>query len=392
MADHVTEPIPGPQAFASSGTAAEQSQAAILLAMGMQLRGDPASLRVRAEVTRDVPEMRVFSGEDLERFPLPPLSSATTRFTRTDLLRRMPAALSYTTRTAAPETARGLDPAARAARADLAEGVYRTGSPELAAALFEGSLSAPEPLVRVAAAASYLELSTDPRNLIGILTEGVASDDRLVHDVAATALARVAPTHPSLAPPAEDLLPTVANAGSTAGPPQSDALLVHGTWAQSYAWWQPGGDFHSYLRGLRPGLYAAPDRFDWSGGYSDAARLIAAEDLREWVARHQMDGLQLFTHSHGGSVSMLASQAGMNSAAMVLLSCPVHADKYYPDFGHVKRVVSIRVRMDLVILADRGGQRFRDSRIEENVLPVWFNHSASHEPDIWSRHNVPRMI
>jgi predicted alpha/beta-hydrolase family hydrolase len=105
-----------------------------------------------------------------------------------------------------------------------------------------------------------------------------------------------------------------------------------------------------------------------------------------------MDGLGLFTHSHGGSAAMLATQAGMNVGELVLLSCPVHAHKYYPEFGHAKRIVSIRVRMDLVILADRGGQRFKDARIEENVLPVWFNHSASHDPKVWQDHDVPRMI
>lgn len=105
-----------------------------------------------------------------------------------------------------------------------------------------------------------------------------------------------------------------------------------------------------------------------------------------------MDGGGLFTHSHGGSAAMLATQAGMNVGEMVLLSCPVHAHKYYPDFRHAKRIVSIRMRMDLVILADRGGQRFQDPRIEENVLPVWFNHSASHDPKVWHDHDVPRMI
>lgn len=84
MADNVVEPIPGPQAFAASGAAAEQSQAAILLAMGMQLRGDPSSLRARAEVTADAGGISVFSSDDLERFPLPPLRSAVTRFSPPD--------------------------------------------------------------------------------------------------------------------------------------------------------------------------------------------------------------------------------------------------------------------------------------------------------------------
>jgi hypothetical protein len=376
MAVSVVEPIPGPRAFAASGPAAEQSQAAILLAMGMQLRGDPSSLRARAEATAGAGGISVFSSDDLERFPLPPLRSAVTRFSPPEAA----PVLGGMVREPAAEYALG------GARAELAQQVYNDGSPASAAALFEASLRSPEPLVRVAAASSYLEVSTDPAPLISTLAAGVGGPDPLVRDVAATALARVDPAHPALAPLLDG---RPAPAGE---PSQSDALLVHGTWARRFPWWQTGGDFHTYLEALSPALYDGPDRFDWTGGYSDAARALAGSELRRWVAERRMDGLDLFTHSHGGSAAMLATQAGMHVGRLVLMSCPVHAHKYYPDFRHVKRVVSIRVRMDLVILADRGGQRFRDPRIEENVLPLWFNHSATHDPEVWKRHDVPRMI
>ena len=58
---------------------------------------------------------------------------------------------------------------------------------------------------------------------------------------------------------------------------------------------------------------------------------------------------------------------------------PVHVPKYLPNFSQVSKVVSIRVRADLVILADRGGQRFHP-KITEHVLPIWFDHSAPHDP------------
>jgi len=38
----------------------------------------------------------------------------------------------------------------------------------------------------------------------------------------------------------------------------------------------------------------------------------------------------------------------------------VHWPKYTPQFDLVQNVVSIRVHLDLVILADRGGQEFSD--------------------------------
>ena len=91
---------------------------------------------------------------------------------------------------------------------------------------------------------------------------------------------------------------------------------------------------------------------------------------------------------------MLASQGhDMRMNTLVLLSCPVHWDEYWPDFTHVNKVVSIRVKLDLVILADRGGQRFpSNSMIVENVLPVWFNHSLTHDPETWQAYNIPSMI
>jgi hypothetical protein len=70
----------------------------------------------------------------------------------------------------------------------------------------------------------------------------------------------------------------------------------------------------------------------------------------------------------------------------------VHVPKYLPDFGRTTKVVSIRVHLDLVILADLGGQRFRHPHIHENVLPIWFDHGASHNPEVWREHNVPAML
>lgn len=66
----------------------------------------------------------------------------------------------------------------------------------------------------------------------------------------------------------------------------------------------------------------------------------------------------------------------------------------YADLDFVRPVLEdgIRVRADLVIMLDGGGQRFRDARIRENVLNLWFNHSATHEPGVWRTHRVPSMI
>ena len=76
----------------------------------------------------------------------------------------------------------------------------------------------------------------------------------------------------------------------------------------------------------------------------------------------------------------------------MLLSCPVHWPQYTPEFALVNRVISIHVHLDLVILADGGGQRFYDPRIEEHVLPRWFDQSLSHAPATWQQNNVPAWL
>ena len=241
-------------------------------------------------------------------------------------------------------------------------------------------------LVRVAAASTSFDVLVDAGRLAGpVLIEGTYSEDALVRDVAATALARVAPDHPRII----ELTRQGALIGE--GRPANTSLIVHGTWARNATWWQPGGDFHDYLlNNVDSSLYAGFDRYDWSGGYSDHARAIAALELVDWTMQMNWYQPDLFTHSHGGNVAMLANRA-MDIGRLVLLSCPVHKNAYWPNFGRVQKVVSIRVHMDLVILADRGGQRFRDPNIEENVLPLWFDHSNTHDPNTWVDQDIPSM-
>jgi pimeloyl-ACP methyl ester carboxylesterase len=271
--------------------------------------------------------------------------------------------------------------------ARLAERLYEQPSLSAAADLLATCLGHADELVRVAAAASYFELSVETRRLLRVLARGTRSNEELVRGVAATALARIAPEHRRL----REL--TSGTAPAQVSEPAHTSLLVHGTFARNNVWWQPGGDFHEYLRShVRPDLYGAPDRFAWSGGYSDAARLLGASDLRTWLDYRGLSRPDFFTHSHGGGLAMLASQAGLDIGSLVMLSCPVHPHKYQPDFGRVGKVVSIRVRLDLVILADRGGQRFQHPQVEEHVLPIWFDHFATHYPQVWQAHNVPTML
>lgn len=367
------------------------SQAATLLLIGAHLRGDTVAVRARAEASGKLlhpvarRRFQAIPPSDLNQLGFPRLPAGAPRL-QPEALQRV-AGVRFAS-APAPTPSRGEARTATATLRRAANMFYRDANHETAGALVEVTLRHPRELVRVAAAASYFLVAADPSRAIAILARGVLSRDPLTRDVAATALARVEPRHPVLAPLLE------ARPRRSTRRRSRTSLLVHGTWARTAAWWQPpNGNFWQYLHAnVDPNLYGAQDRFDWSGGYSVAARALGGARLNTWVQQHNLAGLDLFAHSHGGSVSMVASQAGTPVGRMILLSCPVHWPQYMPAFNHVNRVISIRVHLDLVILADGGGQRFYDPRIEEHVLPLWFDHSLSHDPATWQQYNVPAWL
>jgi hypothetical protein len=385
-------PVAGPEAFRDLQQRDHVlSQAATLLLIGAHLRGDPvatepaAGTSKRSLVAARPGALAAIPASDLSRLGFPRLAAGAPRF-RPETLQRAAGVRFAAPR--APVPSRGDQRTASASVRQAANTFYRHPSHESAGALLEVTLRHPSELVRVAAAASYVPVTTDPAPALAILEGGVRSRNALTREVAATALGRLDPRNPVLAPLLEPRRRTAR------ARPSHTSLLVHGTWALSQPWWQPpSGDFWSYYHTqVDPSLYGGGDRFDWSGGYSDGARGLAGAELHAWVDGHNLDGLDLIGHSHGGSVIMLANHAGTHIGRMILLSCPVHWPKYTPDFMRVARVISIRVHLDLVILVDGGGQRFNHPRIEENVLPLWFDHFAAHDPAVWQQFNVPAML
>ena len=379
-------------AFAQTGEESAQTQSAVLLCVG-------ALLRKKTEAPEAVVEERapveLFPEDDWEALAIPSAlldlhEHRGARYRRGLLHDDLGAMTAERLKGARDFQDPEAETTFKDVQASLSEQLSHNPDPDIAARLVENSFNHPQPLVRVAAASAGLDLfpeDEDREELLVVLVEGLDSQDDLIRELAATVLARVEPSHPRL----ESL--TLPGTEGGQGEPQHTCLLVHGTWARGNEWWQPSGDFHTYiLNEVRPDIYSQPDRYDWSGGYSDEARSIAADRLENWVTDRQLNGLDLFCHSHGGSVAMEANHASLQMNQLVLLSCPVHSDKYLPNFNQVNDVVSIRVKLDLVILADFGGQRFRDNRIRENKLPIWFNHSASHHPDVWQAHDVPSLL
>jgi len=378
MPELVNEPVPGVAAFSQSSRGAQLSQAAQLLAIGAQIRGDLDAFRGKTQPFAPTLSDDYFPREDIETLGVPLVMYDGKRFSRRELRGRGQAQMY------SPDDV----PRTTLRIREMAEQFHGSPSPEITAHLLEVSLLSPYDIVRVAAASSYFDLTSDPEGLIEVLVAGTRSPDPLAAKVSATSLAHIEPRHPRLMEMTGPDLPGLS------GAPLHTSLLVHGTWAKNEPWWQPRGDFHSYvLHDVWKDLYGAPDRFGWSGGYTDASRSLAGSDLGNWLATHSAHDASLMAHSHGGSVSMLASHvSGITMNKLVLLSCPVHMPKYMPNFSAIGKVVSIRVKMDLVILADRGGQRFKHPQIDEHVLPIWFDHSATHDVSVWKKYNVTAML
>ena len=342
------EPVSGRSAFDTPGAAALQSRAAFLLVLGRQLRTDS---------DRDDGD-----SEDAERLDVPLLYRDLVRDRVDSVARRNTSDLGV---------------------AGLVRKLYDAITLDAATDLLHACLSVPESIVRVAAAALHTQIPWlgERQRAIPILVEGIVDPDELVRDMAATALDRAFADDVSHETDAQVSMRRRQNETST---------IVHGTpFGRPTKWWRPRSPFHRYFKqNVAANLYGGSSPFSWSGLYNDEARRDGAEALVNWTQDRPLD--HVFAHSHGGNVAMLASEE-LQMKKLILLSCPVHRE-YSPNFEQIEKVVSIRTRLDLVILIDRGKQRFRDSRIEEHVLPIWFRHSATRRPDVWKRHNVEGLL
>ena len=377
------EPVRGQEAFHRQDAAALQSQAAFLLLLGQQLRqGEP--------VTRDG-----VADEDDEALSVPSLvNMGRPEDLGADAIYFKSGALGF--------DPRGFPVTNQSDLSKLVETLYEVRTAQAAANVIEACLYVPDALVRVAAAATYVQMVRDdsqsgltrwwpwPR-LFDSLLRGVREEDELVRELAATALDVLWSDSPP--PFGETRSKTELNEADQryGGKPEPTSVIVHGTtFGGGSGWWKPGRVFHRYLKSnVSRNLYGGSKPFSWSGIFSDTARKFGADELLRWVGGKRLD--HVFAHSHGGSVAMLASELGLEIEKLILLSCPVHR-RYSPDFRYTKKVVSVRTRLDLVVLADGGGQRFRDNRIKEHVLPVWFSHKATRDPGVWKRHAIANKL
>jgi hypothetical protein len=167
------------------------------------------------------------------------------------------------------------------------------------------------------------------------------------------------------------------------------SLMVHGTFGWEGLWWDRDGDFHKYVSDqVRPNLYAGDRPFGWSGFYLKRDRERAAERLARWSGGGGLDAI--FAHSYGGIVALRSTHYGLKVRDLVLLSTP--GELVGANWGNIGRAVSLRIHLDLVLLAARRPWSFEDN-VDENFLPYWFvSHSHSHDPLIWEAGNWSKRL
>jgi hypothetical protein len=262
--------------------------------------------------------------------------------------------------------------------------------PIIAAALVEANLYSQSRLVRTAAAVAALD-TTGPRDdVLDQLVDGASRGDALTREIGRIGVARVDPQHPVL----RSLVGRPSRLTGTDRPSHT-AVLTHGTFAALTRWWQPNGDFYTYLDSLVPPLKLHDPSFRWSGLYSDGARQLAAQQMADWVVDQNLQRPDIFAHSHGATVASLATHRGLQLDRLVLLSWPVD-DQWFPEFANVQQIIDVRTRLDLVIIADGGGQTFTPPPAHAGKVAShvngWFEHGDTHEPAYWERHELPAVL
>lgn len=283
----------------------------------------------------------------------------------------------------AKELAQERSPQIRDEVARTVSDLYEKPSTETAAALFEASMRSDHPLVRVAAAAGARETTRLRKQIRQTLEQGCESDDQLVARVAREALSQIDPKDSYLQAAVGERTSQKKRRRES-----HTSVITHGTWATGGDWYRPGGDFYDGLDNRRPDLELHDQSFQWSGGYSHSARRIGAIDLEQWIPNQGVTDVKFFAHSHGGTVASLATRRGVEFKKLVFMSLPVHT-QWFPNPDKVRHIVDIRVRMDLVILADGGGQRFRNSQFDvKEHRHGWFNHFVTHDPAYWDQHDL----
>src|SRR5260370_9197731 len=183
----VTNPPFARDAFERTDETGFLTQAAYLLVLGLQLRGNAPG---QANLGEIIPE------EDISALGVPPLSPAPGRIDSERIRRSLASRFGNSVSAAIPA---GEDVTWRS---DTFAALHRDPFSEPTAAkagsLMEACVRHPHELLRVAAAAAYHDRSSELEKLIAILEQGTRSVALFILQLPATALELVAPIHTRL--------------------------------------------------------------------------------------------------------------------------------------------------------------------------------------------------
>jgi pimeloyl-ACP methyl ester carboxylesterase len=122
-------------------------------------------------------------------------------------------------------------------------------------------------------------------------------------------------------------------------------LIMHGTWALKTDWWKPKGNFYEYIN---PMCNFTAHPFSWSGKNKHDARKVATEDLKSYVENHvKTEEVDIYAHSHGGNVALLATRLGMKVRKLVLMGTPIRLN-YTPDMRKIDLLFNVYSTSDSI--------------------------------------------
>lgn len=385
----VSQPIVGLDAFTSDANAAKWSLSAQLLILAGRFAGKTAAPNPKKDTTA-VPDRTTDATATVETATV---ETPDEDAVGTPTVRPLPRGSQV------PHTTGAL----RSTPAQLWTALNASGDPYTAVTLLLSQLDNPSEIARVSAAASLIAIDTEIERARTTLTNIQRFTSPTARAMVALALGT-----PVRAPGARQAKPRVS-------PPQSIGEVSIGI-AGTFGRWRspqltPGGELFALLKDkLSPDLYSDPESYyRWTGGYSEAARLDAAADLERWLATsgsaRRLDSV--YAHSHGGNVALDAVMLGIPIRFLLLIDTPAlrrSGANWSEINGRVGRAVSLRSRLDLVLILDRllhggaGGPGSDgidfDASFDCRVLspPVWFSHTAMLRPAVWEKYGLVDQV
>lgn len=126
-------------------------------------------------------------------------------------------------------------------------------------------------------------------------------------------------------------------------------IIVHGTWGIDSPWCKPGGEFFDSLEKSAQQFNKKVISYLWPGYLNHESRELAAQGLVKLIQSYPSDmSITLVAHSHGGNVSILASQIldadSTNKHtidALYAIATPVNVSFYQPNMKIIKYLYNL---------------------------------------------------